>query len=26
VPRQVIVPAATVTQENVEDYKEYAFN
>jgi ribose transport system substrate-binding protein len=26
VPRQVIVPAATVTQENVEDYEEYAFN
>ena len=26
VPRQLIVPAAVVTQENVEDYKEYAFN
>jgi ribose transport system substrate-binding protein len=26
VPRQVIVPAATVTQQNVEDYEEYAFN
>ena len=26
VPRQVIVPAATVTQDNVEDYEEYAFN
>ena len=26
VPRQIIVPAATVTQDNVEDYEEYAFN
>jgi ribose transport system substrate-binding protein len=26
VPRQVIVPAATVTEENVGDYEEYAFN
>jgi ribose transport system substrate-binding protein len=26
VPRQVIVPAATVTQDNVADYEEYAFN
>jgi ribose transport system substrate-binding protein len=26
VPRQVIVPAATVTQENVSEYEEYAFN
>jgi ribose transport system substrate-binding protein len=26
VPRQVVVPAATVTQENVEEYEEYAFN
>jgi ribose transport system substrate-binding protein len=26
VPRQVIVPAATVTKENVGDYEEYAFN
>jgi len=26
VPRQVIVPAATVTKENVADYEEYAFN
>jgi ribose transport system substrate-binding protein len=26
VPRQVIVPAATVTQQNVADYEEYAFN
>ena len=26
VPRQVIVPAATVTKENVSDYEEYAFN
>jgi ribose transport system substrate-binding protein len=26
VPRQIIVPAATVTQENVEDYEQYAFN
>ena len=26
VPRQVIVPAATVTKENVNDYEEYAFN
>jgi ribose transport system substrate-binding protein len=26
VPRQVIVPAATVTQDNVDDYLKYAFN
>ncbi len=26
VPRQVIVPAAVVTQENVEEYEQYAFN
>jgi ribose transport system substrate-binding protein len=26
VPRQVIVPAAVVTQDNVEEYEEYAFN
>ena len=26
VPRQVIVPAAVVTQDNVADYKQYAFN
>lgn len=26
VPRQVIVPAATVTQENVDDYMQYAFD
>ncbi|HWN21511.1 MAG TPA: substrate-binding domain-containing protein [Gaiellaceae bacterium] len=26
VPRQLIVPAAVVTQENVEDYEEYAFD
>jgi ribose transport system substrate-binding protein len=26
VPRQLVVPAATVTEENVADYKQYAFN
>ena len=26
VPRQVVVPAAVVTQENVEDYEQYAFD
>jgi ribose transport system substrate-binding protein len=26
VPRQVIVPAAVVTQDNVADYEQYAFN
>ncbi len=26
VPRQLVVPAAVVTKENVEDYEEYAFN
>jgi ribose transport system substrate-binding protein len=26
VPRQVIVPAAVVTQENVEEYEQYAFD
>jgi ribose transport system substrate-binding protein len=26
VPRQVIVPAAVVTKDNVADYKQYAFN
>jgi ribose transport system substrate-binding protein len=26
VPRQIIVPAATVTRDNVEEYEEYAFN
>jgi ribose transport system substrate-binding protein len=26
VPRQIIVPAATVTQDNVEEYEQYAFN
>lgn len=26
VPRQIIVPAATVTQDNVDDYMQYAFD
>ncbi len=26
VPRQIVVPAAVVTQDNVEDYEQYAFN
>jgi ribose transport system substrate-binding protein len=26
VPRQIIVPAAVVTQENVDKYEKYAFN
>ena len=26
VPRQVVVPAAVVTKENVKEYEEYAFN
>ena len=26
VPRQVIVPAAVVTKDNVDDYEQYAFN
>ncbi|HEY5976726.1 MAG TPA: substrate-binding domain-containing protein [Solirubrobacterales bacterium] len=26
VPRQIIVPAAVVTKENVDEYKQYAFN
>ena len=26
VPRQVVVPAAVVTKENVEDYEQYAFD
>jgi ribose transport system substrate-binding protein len=26
VPRQLIVPAAVVTKDNVEDYEQYAFN
>jgi len=26
VPRQLVVPAATVTQDNVADYEQYAFN
>jgi ribose transport system substrate-binding protein len=26
VPRQLIVPAAVVTKENVDDYEQYAFN
>jgi ribose transport system substrate-binding protein len=26
VPRQLIVPAAVVTQDNVEEYEQYAFN
>ena len=26
VPRQTIVPAAVVTQDNVDDYEQYAFN
>ena len=26
VPRQVVVPAAVVTQDNVEDYEQYAFD
>ena len=26
VPRQIVVPAAVVTQETVEDYEQYAFN
>ena len=25
-PRQLIVPAAVVTQDNVEEYEQYAFN
>jgi hypothetical protein len=26
VPRQIIVPAAVVTKDNVDKYEEYAFN
>jgi ribose transport system substrate-binding protein len=26
VPRQLVVPAAVVTQDNVEDYEQYAFD
>ena len=26
VPRQLIVPAAVVTKENVDEYEQYAFN
>lgn len=26
VPRQIIVPAATVTRDNVDEYEQYAFN
>jgi ribose transport system substrate-binding protein len=26
VPRQLIVPAAVVTKDNVADYEQYAFN
>ena len=26
VPRQLIVPAAVVTEENVDEYQQYAFN
>ena len=26
VPRQVVVPAAVVTQDNVAQYEKYAFN
>ena len=26
VPRQLIVPAGVVTQDNVSEYEEYAFN
>ncbi|MGC1164628.1 MAG: substrate-binding domain-containing protein [Solirubrobacterales bacterium] len=26
VPRQIVVPAAVVTKDNVEEYKKYAFN
>ena len=26
VPRQLVVPAATVTQDNVDEYEQYAFN
>jgi hypothetical protein len=26
VPRQVVVPAAVVTQDNVEEYEQYAFD
>jgi ribose transport system substrate-binding protein len=26
VPRQIVVPAAVVTKENVEEYEQYAFN
>jgi ribose transport system substrate-binding protein len=26
VPRQIVVPAAVVTQDNVEDFEQYAFN
>jgi ribose transport system substrate-binding protein len=26
VPRQIVVPAATVTRENVDEYEQYAFN
>jgi ribose transport system substrate-binding protein len=26
VPRQIIVPAAVVTKENVAEYEKYAFN
>lgn len=26
VPRQLVVPAAVVTKDNVDDYEQYAFN
>jgi hypothetical protein len=26
VPRQLVVPAAVVTQDNVDEYEQYAFN
>jgi ribose transport system substrate-binding protein len=26
VPRQVVVPAAVVTKENVEEYEQYGFD
>jgi ribose transport system substrate-binding protein len=26
VPRQIVVPAAVVTQDNVDQYEQYAFN
>jgi ribose transport system substrate-binding protein len=26
VPRQLVVPAAVVTKDNVDEYEQYAFN